>query len=392
MAHRPGDDLVEAVGVGGVEGPPAVDVGRLVEVDAGLPAAVDGGELEPAGAARLFDAAAGEHHAPDRQADRLDLVGERLVLVGRHEGVDHRDPVDVDHDPRIGSSPPGGPCSQARTPGARGARGTGAEASGRRHARRSGAVDATSRSTLAGGQAQIALGRGSPELRRAGAGGLEADDDNERARRTRAPAPPGAHDPRRTGGLTAWHVPPPAPSDRWPCSSCSPAHPDERFTLSEVARRCELNKATAHALLSALSERGVLLRHPAEKRYSLGPVLVSIGEAARRGYTASDFVGPTLDDLAAQTGLWVRAWHADGDHIGWSPSRAGRALPAGGAIRLPLIPPSVRSEWRSPIPPPSRPGWHGPRRASAPGGGRRAAGDPPSRASSSSAPTPSGGS
>ena len=39
-------------------------------------------------------------------------------------------------------------------------------------------------------------------------------------------------------------------------------HPDERFTLSEVARRCDLNKATAHALLSALTDRGVLLRHP----------------------------------------------------------------------------------------------------------------------------------
>src|SRR5690606_24860778 len=55
------------------------------------------------------------------------------------------------------------------------------------------------------------------------------------------------------------------------------AHPDERFTLSEVARRCGLNKATAHALLSALTARGVLVRHPDEKRYSLGPRLVAIG-------------------------------------------------------------------------------------------------------------------
>src|SRR5690606_6335189 len=68
------------------------------------------------------------------------------------------------------------------------------------------------------------------------------------------------------------------------------AHPDERCTLSEVARRCGLNRATAHALLSALTARGVLVRHPDEKRYSLGPRLVAIGEAARRGYTAADFV------------------------------------------------------------------------------------------------------
>src|SRR4029450_12633950 len=44
-------------------------------------------------------------------------------------------------------------------------------------------------------------------------------------------------------------------------------HPEERFTLSEGARRCDLNKATAHALLSALADHGVLLRHPAAQRY-----------------------------------------------------------------------------------------------------------------------------
>jgi DNA-binding IclR family transcriptional regulator len=118
------------------------------------------------------------------------------------------------------------------------------------------------------------------------------------------------------------------------------AHPDQRFTLSEVARRCKLNKATAHALLSALSERGVLLRHPEEKRYSLGPVLVTIGEAALRGYTAVDFVGPILRRLARDTGLWARAWVVDGDHIGVVED-AGRPAghAAGGPLGLPLVPP-----------------------------------------------------
>jgi DNA-binding IclR family transcriptional regulator len=118
------------------------------------------------------------------------------------------------------------------------------------------------------------------------------------------------------------------------------AHPDDRFTLSEVARRCHLNKATAHALLSALSERGVLLRHPAEKRYSLGPVLVSIGEAARRGYSASDFVGPTLEELAGTTGLWARGWRLEDDHIAVV-GEAGRprGRPQGPPLRLPPVPP-----------------------------------------------------
>jgi DNA-binding IclR family transcriptional regulator len=118
------------------------------------------------------------------------------------------------------------------------------------------------------------------------------------------------------------------------------AHPDERFTLSEVARRCSLNKATAHALLSALTERRVLLRHPAEKRYSLGPALVAIGDAARRGYNAADFAGPVLRRLATDTGLWARLWVVGDDHVD---EVAGAGHPAGSGDRppahLPLVPP-----------------------------------------------------
>jgi DNA-binding IclR family transcriptional regulator len=118
------------------------------------------------------------------------------------------------------------------------------------------------------------------------------------------------------------------------------AHPDERFTLSEVARRCMLNKATAHALLNALSERGVLLRHPTEKRYSLGPRLILVGEAARRGYTATDFAPPIVAGLAATTGLWARAWQVRGDQL-VCVAQAG--APAGSvhaaAVGVPLAPP-----------------------------------------------------
>ena len=120
------------------------------------------------------------------------------------------------------------------------------------------------------------------------------------------------------------------------------SHPDERFTLSEVARRCDLNKATAHALLSALSDHGVLLRHPGEKRYSLGPRLIAIGDAARRGYTALDFVAPVLSALADRTGLWARAWRSADDHAvpvaqaGVPVAMARRPL---GSVRVPLAPP-----------------------------------------------------
>jgi DNA-binding IclR family transcriptional regulator len=57
-------------------------------------------------------------------------------------------------------------------------------------------------------------------------------------------------------------------------------HPDERFTMSALARELKMNKATAHTLLLTLTARGFLLRHPSEKTYRLGPALVALGESA----------------------------------------------------------------------------------------------------------------
>jgi len=57
-------------------------------------------------------------------------------------------------------------------------------------------------------------------------------------------------------------------------------HPRERFTLSNIARRLDFNKATCHAMLSELVDEGMLIRHPADKTYLLGPALVNLGTAA----------------------------------------------------------------------------------------------------------------
>ncbi|HEY8524768.1 MAG TPA: helix-turn-helix domain-containing protein [Acidimicrobiales bacterium] len=117
------------------------------------------------------------------------------------------------------------------------------------------------------------------------------------------------------------------------------SHPDERFTLSEVARRCGLNKATAHALLSALTAHGILLRHPEEKRYSLGPRLIAIGEAAHRGYTAIDFAPYVLRRLAEDTGLAAAAAKLEDDAV-WVIARAGQDVADDvPPPRLPAIPP-----------------------------------------------------
>jgi DNA-binding IclR family transcriptional regulator len=58
--------------------------------------------------------------------------------------------------------------------------------------------------------------------------------------------------------------------------------PETSFSLSDVARRLQLNKATTHALLSELADRGYLVRHANDKTYSLGPAAVALGVAAGR--------------------------------------------------------------------------------------------------------------
>jgi len=57
-------------------------------------------------------------------------------------------------------------------------------------------------------------------------------------------------------------------------------HPDEMFNLSELCRRVDMNKATAHSLLGELTDAGYLVRDPVDKTYGLGPRLLAIGLAA----------------------------------------------------------------------------------------------------------------
>jgi DNA-binding IclR family transcriptional regulator len=135
------------------------------------------------------------------------------------------------------------------------------------------------------------------------------------------------------------------------------ARPERRFTLSELARECGLNKATTHALLSELTARGVLLRHPEEKRYSLGPRLVPIGQAARHGYRAEDFHAGALSRLAGATGAEAVALrHQPGADHALVIGRAGRPAPPGLPRLWPLVPPNgvVFFAWADPA---SRDAW-----------------------------------
>lgn len=93
------------------------------------------------------------------------------------------------------------------------------------------------------------------------------------------------------------------------------AHPDEGFTLSELARHLDLNKATAHSMLNALTDAGYVLRHPSRLTYTLGPALIGLGNAAAGSSPAVDFARDEMRALAERFELECLATTALGDEM-----------------------------------------------------------------------------
>lgn len=121
------------------------------------------------------------------------------------------------------------------------------------------------------------------------------------------------------------------------------AHPEERFTLSEVCRRLDMSKATAHAVLGALTDAGWLLRHPDDKAYSLGPGLVAVaGAAAARQLELADYARSEIRRLVDELDVQCVASAVRGDDIvllavAGSPRPLSVHVHAG--QRVPLAPP-----------------------------------------------------
>ena len=93
-------------------------------------------------------------------------------------------------------------------------------------------------------------------------------------------------------------------------------HPDERFTMSALARELKMNKATAHTLLLTLTARGFLLRHPTEKTYRLGPALVALGESAVLDEReAADFAHGEMRKISEELGMMCVVSAAVGEEI-----------------------------------------------------------------------------
>ena len=132
------------------------------------------------------------------------------------------------------------------------------------------------------------------------------------------------------------------------------ARPDEAFTLSELCRRLSMNKATAHAMVAALTDAGYLLRHPIERTYSLGPALVAVGNAAAaRRFEVVDYARDEMRAVAEQLDVQCVAAAALGDEMVIL-AASGQAPPLGAAVRVgdrvPLVPPlgTVYMAWSAP--------------------------------------------
>lgn len=120
------------------------------------------------------------------------------------------------------------------------------------------------------------------------------------------------------------------------------AQPDASFTLSELARDLDMNKATAHALLATLVEVSYLVRDEESKTYKLGPGLIAVGTAALESFPVATIAQGRMEALSAELELECVGSTAIGDEIVILAS-AGTPRPLGMNVRpgtrLPLVPP-----------------------------------------------------
>ena len=78
------------------------------------------------------------------------------------------------------------------------------------------------------------------------------------------------------------------------------SRPEERFGLSELARRLGLSKPTCLGIVTSLSDAGYLVRDTADKTYRLGPSLITLGHKAQESMRVSPAAREELRRLSAQ--------------------------------------------------------------------------------------------
>jgi DNA-binding IclR family transcriptional regulator len=80
-------------------------------------------------------------------------------------------------------------------------------------------------------------------------------------------------------------------------------HPQEKFGLSELARRLDLSKPTCLGILSSLAHAGYLVRDSGDKTYRLGPSLITLGHKAQESMRVSPAAREELRQLSTRFGV-----------------------------------------------------------------------------------------
>jgi len=79
--------------------------------------------------------------------------------------------------------------------------------------------------------------------------------------------------------------------------------PEERFGLSDLARRLGLSKPTCLGIVTSLTDAGYLVRDPGDKTYRLGPSLITLGHKAQESMRVSPAAREELRRLSARFGV-----------------------------------------------------------------------------------------
>lgn len=121
------------------------------------------------------------------------------------------------------------------------------------------------------------------------------------------------------------------------------AEPESGLTLSELCRRLDMSKSTAHAVLGALVDAAWLLRHPDDLTYRLGPSLIAVaGAAAARQLELVDYARGEMRRLAEELDVQCVASSVRGNDIVLL-AVAGAPRPLSVHVhagqRVPLVPP-----------------------------------------------------
>src|SRR3954470_1300138 len=78
---------------------------------------------------------------------------------------------------------------------------------------------------------------------------------------------------------------------------------EERFGLSDLARRLGLSKPTCLGIVTSLSDAGYLVRDAGDKTYRLGPSLITLGHKAQESMRVSPAARGELRRLSARFGV-----------------------------------------------------------------------------------------